>query len=238
MSNIHTHKHLLVLLFILLMGTGTAQTVSVVEQIRVIVPVVPHHGSDNDEPAGSQTTVTQTIELHEGWNWVSTYIDMNTIDGLTKIKEALGDNAQTIQTFDNFAENFGGGVWVGLEDYTMTNQEMIMIDAVNDCQIALEGLAVDPSTVTITIKPQEWTWIGFPVNSTTDLTVALNGFEPEFDDIIQGFAGFVSYFGDADGWIGDFAELEPGQGYMYFSNSTTPKILIFRTGTKDRTKGK
>ena len=115
---------------------------------------------------------------------------------------------------------------------------MIKIDAVNDCRIILEGDALDASTVSITIEPQTWTWIGFPVNSATDITVALRGFDPEFDDVIQGFAGFVNYFGDPDGWIGDFSELEPGQGYMYYSNSDTAKTLTFQTAKKGRsTKG-
>ena len=37
---------------------------------------------------------------------------------------------------------------------------------------------------------------------------------------------------DGEEWFGDFETLVPGQGYMYYSNSTEPKTLIISTGAK------
>ena len=174
------------------------------------------------------SSINQTIELTAGWNWVSTYIDLDGVDAITLIEEALGDNGMTIATFDDAAVNLGGGMWFGLEGYTLSNSEMIMIEVAEDCSFTLEGPAVDPSTITIPINPG-WNWIGFPVANETSINDALAGFPAEFEDQIASFTGATVNFGD---WIGDFMTLVPGQGYMYYSNSTTPKTLIFQTGAK------
>ncbi|MBR5082619.1 MAG: InlB B-repeat-containing protein, partial [Bacteroidales bacterium] len=80
-------------------------------------------------------TVTQTIELTAGWNWISTYIDLNEVDGMALLKEALGDYAITLQAGGETADYFGDGEWVGLEDYVWTNADMIMVEAIEDCTI-------------------------------------------------------------------------------------------------------
>ena len=173
-------------------------------------------------------TVTQTIELTAGWNWVSTYIDLNEVDGMALLMEALGDYAITIQAGGETADYFGDGEWVGLEDYVWTNADMIMVEALEDCTITLAGPIVDPSTVEIEIYPG-WNWIGFPVATETAIEVAMAGFESEEEDIISSNFGSCDYLGE---WIGDFSTLTPGQGYMYNSMSTDPepKTLVFQTG--------
>ena len=176
----------------------------------------------------SFTEAGQTIELSAGWNWVSTYIDLNEVDGMALLKEALGDYAITLQAGGETADYFGDGEWVGLEDYVWTNADMIMVEAIEDCTITLAGPIVDPSTVEIEIYPG-WNWIGFPVDTETDLEVAMAGFEAEEEDIISSNFGSCDYLGE---WIGDFPALVPGQGYMYNSMSTDPdpKTLVFLTG--------
>ena len=172
------------------------------------------------------TSVTQTIELTAGWNWISTYVDLNEVDGIAMLEAALGDYGVTIQTNNESADYFGGGEWVGLEDYEWTNAEMVMVEVTEDCTIALSGPAADPSTVEIEINPG-WNWIGFPLSTETAIGVAMGGFEPEEEDAIQSnVEGTSDYLGE---WIGDVLTLVPGQGYMYYSNSTEPKTLIFST---------
>jgi len=167
-------------------------------------------------------TVTQTLTLSAGWNWVSIYIDMTDGSGMDMLKAALGDHGITIQTYDDFADYFGDGEWSGLEDYVLTNGEMLMIEVEDDCSINLSGAAA-ASEVEITINPG-WNWIGFPIASETDINVAFSGFDPEDEDVIQDFTGFSDYLGE---WIGDIVKLVPGQGYMYYSTSESPKVLVF-----------
>ena len=171
--------------------------------------------------------VGQTIELTEGWNWISTYIDLNEVNGIQLLEEALGDYATEIQSFGDGAEYFGNGEWVGLDDYEWTNAEMVMVNVTEDCTITLAGPAVDPSTVEIEIYP-EWNWIGFPVATETAIEVAMGDFEPIDEDIIASSTEGYDYLGE---WI-DIETLVPGQGYMYYSNSTETKTLVFQAGAK------
>ncbi len=169
---------------------------------------------------------SQTIELVEGWNWVSTYIDMNGVNGLEMLEDALGDYGVTIATFNDQAEYIGDGLWLGLEDYQLTNNEMIMIEVNADCTVTLQGLVINPESIEITINPG-WNWIGFPMASEMTIEDALGDFEPEFGDGIANFGGLTEYLGE---WDGDFATLVPDQGYMYYSERDYTTTFVFQTG--------
>jgi hypothetical protein len=169
---------------------------------------------------------SQIIELSQGWNWFSTYIDMNEVNGLEMLEDALGDYGMTIATFNDQAEYMGNGLWLGLENYQLTNGEMIMIEVNSDCTIALEGPVVNPEDIVITINPG-WNWIGFPMASEMTIEDALGDFEPEFGDGIASFGGLTEYLGV---WDGDFATLVPGQGYMYYSERDYTTTFVFQAG--------
>ncbi len=134
----------------------------------------------------------------------------------------------TIATYNDQAEYIGDGLWIGLEDYMWTNSEMIMVEVNEDCSVSLEGTVVDPSNVNIAIN-LGWNWIGYPVASELPIQDVLGEFVPEFGDGIANINGLTEFLGV---WDGDFMTLVPGQGYMYYSNSTTPKTLIFQTSAK------
>ena len=172
-------------------------------------------------------TVAHTFTLSQGWNWISTYIDLNEVDGMTLLKEALGDNAISIATQDDLADYDEEDGWIGLEDYELTNAEMVMVEMANACTITLAGPAVDPNTVEITINPG-WNWIGYPIATETDIETALADFEAVDEDSFADKDGLSDYI-EGDGWQGDVMTLVPGQGYMYYSNSTESKTLIFST---------
>ena len=177
------------------------------------------------------TTVTQTIELTEGWNWFSTYIDMNEVDGLTMLEQALGDNAEMIKS-KNFADEFDGEEWYRDDDMTLNNEEMFMVYVINACTVTLEGPAADPADHPITINPG-WNWIGFPCTEETDINVALSGFQAEEGDAIKSYSVIAET--DGEEWYPDEEEMEtlkPGTGYMYFYNGGTPQTLVYQTGAK------
>ena len=177
------------------------------------------------------TTEEQTFTLSQGWNWISTYIDLNEVNGIAMLEEALGDYGVTIQTYNESADYFGDGEWSGLEDYEWTNAEMVMVEVSEDCTIDLAGPTVDPGTVEIEIHPG-WNWIGFPVATETAIGVAMAGFEAEEEDAIQSNVDGTSDY--LDEWVGDVLTLVPGQGYMYYSNSTEPKTLVFSMTAKGK----
>ena len=182
------------------------------------------------------TTVTQSIALVEGWNWVSFYVETETgdpVDLLDMLKAALGENGLNIESAE-YATEFDGEEWFGyLDDEGIYTEEMYLIQVSNDCTIVLEGSPVDPGDHEITIEPG-YNWIGFPCAEETEIAVALADFEAEEGDQIEGAEGMTEY--DGEDWFGYIEILVPGQGYLYYSASNETKTLVFRSGAKAKVK--
>jgi hypothetical protein len=196
-------------------------------------PYVFNLEEDRDLVANFETFHEQTIELSEGWNWISLYVELgDPVEALQMLEAALGDNAVSINASEIYTEYFGQGFWIGdLDEVGITNEQMYMVEVVNDCEIELEGLVANPADHTITIYPG-WNWIGFPCGQELNLEDALADFEAEEGDQLTEAELYTEYgFGM---WIGDVATLVPGQGYMYYSNSTQPKTLIFPSTSKGK----
>lgn len=171
--------------------------------------------------------VTQTTQLVEGWNRFSTYIEVdNPVGMLNMLKVSLGDNAQLIESSDYFTE-FDGEEWFGdLEDKGITNEQMYLILVNAPCTVELQGMLANPTNHAITINPG-WNRIGFPYAEVVEIAVAFADFQAETGDILESSEGLIEF--DGEGWFGDIHTMIPGQGYLYYSNSTVPKTLIYRT---------
>ena len=174
----------------------------------------------------------QTIELTEGWNWVSLYVENDDpVALLDMLKEALGENAIEIQSYDSNTE-FDDGEWFGdLDDTGITNDQMYMILVSADCTVKLEGPVANPADYPITIYPGP-NWIGFPYNQEVEINLALSDFEAEENDWIQSRNDMTEF--DGDEWFGDIENLIPGEGYVYFSTSDDVKTLYITTAAKIR----
>ena len=190
-------------------------------------PVLPSHGESGNQDA-SQTTVTQTVELAAGWNWVSFNVVAD--DLLAQLEEGLGENGVMIEGIDGTTENLGDGFWLGdLEDFGVMPGQMYFVQTGAECTIEVSGMVVNPVEYPITVNPG-WNWIGYTGREEL-MILEVSGFEPEESDIIEGADGITEYLGD-NFWLGDIVTLVPGQGYMYYSNSNSPKTLVFVLGSK------
>jgi hypothetical protein len=173
---------------------------------------------------------TQTIELVEGWNWFSTYIEADPYELLEQLKESLGDNAIQIQSMDYVTE-YDGEEWFGdLDDEGIYNEQTYMIEVVTPCTIQLHGVPANVENYTIEIRPNGYTWIGFPSAVALDIAEAMFDFEAEEGDQIECFDGMTEF--DGEEWFGDIDIFESGKGYVYLSNSDETKYLTFLTGAK------
>ena len=197
-------------------------------------PCLPSaHGLSGHQSAFCGSILTQTIALSAGWNWISVYIEVeDPIEALQMLETALGDNATVISASEVYTEYFGDGLWIGdLDEEGITNEQMYMVEVVNGCEIQLEGMPANPAYHEITIHPG-WNWIGFPCGQELSLEDALADFEAEEGDQLAEAELYTEYgFGM---WIGDVETLLPGQGYMYYSNSSIPKTLIYSTTAKGK----
>ena len=173
----------------------------------------------------SQSSITQTSDLAQGWNWWSTYIEQDGIDGLTMLEESLGANGHQIKSQTDFVTNYGS-MWFGMLG-SIDNEETYMIDNTSSCQVVMTGAPVTPSDHPITVS-SGWNWIGYPCTNTMSVSEAFSGYTPANGDQVKSQSDYAMYFNGM--WIGQLINIAPGTGLMYLSNNATSTTLVYPDG--------
>jgi hypothetical protein len=176
----------------------------------------------------SENNITQTTDLSQGWNWWSTYVEQEGIDGLTMLEESLGENGYQIKSQTDFVTNYGS-MWFGMLG-GITNEETYMIDNTTDCQIEMTGAPVSPADHPITIN-NGWNWIGYPSTHTMGVAEALADFSPTNGDQIKSQSNYSVYYNSM--WMGQLQSITPGTGLMYKSNNTESTTLVYPDGSRN-----
>ena len=179
---------------------------------------------------GTNADVTQTVQLSAGWNWFSTYLSGEPTELLQMLENSLGGNGIVIKSnavSTDYYEDYG---WYGdLDDEGLKSSQMYMVKTNAACTVELEGVPANPAEVGITIR-HGWNWIGFPCAEAMSVADALAGFQAEDGDILKSSGASTDYY-EGFGWYGELETMEPGQGFMYYSNSLTTKTVYFQTGS-------
>ena len=178
------------------------------------------------------TTVTQTLSLSEGENWVSFYVATTLNDLKDALLNALGDDATSIKitSQSNGYTDLDGSTWRGtLNPFDVSQMYVIEVPAA--CDITLEAMPINPAEHPITIV-NGINWIGFPFSADMTLTNAFSGFAVNGDKVTSLNGGSANYQGS---WNGGLSSLEPGQGYKLEVTTTEQRTLIFPTGAKKAT---
>jgi hypothetical protein len=105
---------------------------------------------------------------------------------------------------------------------------MYKIEVGSDCEIALEGMPIDPAEHPITIT-QGANWIGFPFQENMVLGNAFAGFAISGDKV-KFKNSAATYNGSR--WRGGFTDLEPGKGYIYQSASEETRTFTYPSTSK------
>ena len=173
--------------------------------------------------------IVQTSTLSEGWNWYSTYIDQEDIDGLAQLESGLGENGVLIKSRGSgFVSNFGS-FWAGsMTAIDNVSSYLILTDAA--AEVTLTGTAASASQYPITLTPG-WSWIGYPCASAMSLSTALSSLTPMEGDMLKSREGFSTY-DPVQGWLGSLQTLTPGVGLMYLSNNTSEVDLVYPEASK------
>ena len=181
----------------------------------------------------------QRQDLAAGWNWFSTYIEVeDPEDMLLMLEEALGENGLVIRSKNDGYTEYDDEEWFGSLDFSgagINNDEMYLVQTANACEIEILGSPADPDGHEITINPG-WNWIGFPSDKELEINEALADFPAEEEDMLRSNSQGYTEF-DGEEWFGTLENLEPGQGYMYYSNSDEVKYLIYDAGAKAKHAG-
>ena len=164
---------------------------------------------------------SQESTLVNGWNWWAPTVEMD----LDDLETGLGTNGLLINSQDGgFARNEVGEGWSG----TLSEIEvgkMYKIETSSACTLSVQGDR--PATVTVTIV-QGYNWFGFIGEASMDVSDL--DIDPENGDTITDGNGNTATFGTT-GWTGQLEMLEPGHGYIYYSNSSTPKTMILNVSS-------
>ena len=187
---------------------------------------------DTGDAISWSNRIGKPFVLNEGWNWISSYIEVdNPVTVLQMLEAALGENGMVIKNAD-YTTSYEDEEWFGdLDDEGIMNEQMYKILVGADCSIELQGVPANPEDHPITIN-HGWNWIGFPCAQEVSLEDALASFEAAEGDILK-TNDFTTAFENGE-WFGDLEDMSPGQGFMYYSSSATPKTLIFQNGAKAR----
>ena len=174
--------------------------------------------------------LVQTTNFAQGWNWWSSYVELNGSYGLEALENGLDANGIFIKSqndgYVSYSEELG---WYGslVELY---NEQSYRVKANSACTVQLQGLPTNPDNYPVSLN-SGWTWMGFPWSQSVSVESALQDFEPEANDLIKGRNAYTMYYNENGYslWFGPLNSLEPGQGYVYYSNSGEVKTLTFNT---------
>ena len=169
-----------------------------------------------------QTTLTQTIELTAGVNYVSFFVETNLDDLKAALVDALGTSATIIVKSRVASTKYQRGRWAGnLSELNMA--EMYKIDVPTDCEISLVGMPIDPTTLSVTITPGA-NWIAYPYTVEMTLPEFFGSF-PVNNDVVKSKSQNSKY--NRGRWAGSLTGLVPGQGYIYVSADEDAEGRVF-----------
>jgi hypothetical protein len=175
----------------------------------------------------TQNTVQQQIPMTQGWNWFSGNVTNTASSLLTQFKEQLGDNCVLIKSQKNYLEKSNQGsaaVWLGsMTEMPVT--EAYMAKLTNEQTLRFEGSPVASASTPITIYP-EWNWIGYTPQFSTPVATALSGINAQDGDQIKSQTAFSVYVPN-HGWVGTLSSMQPGKGYMYYSQNPEQSTFTY-----------
>ena len=170
----------------------------------------------------------RTFALSAGWNWFSTYLDINLDQLKAALVTALPGTDITIKSrTQNTAYNPNNDRWIGqLISFDVTQMYMIYVGA--DCEITISGLPINPAEHPVTIQNGS-NWIAFPFSENMTVSNAFAGFAVNGDKV-KSRNNNTQYIGNS--WRGQLNTLVSGQGYMYISNTEGTRTFTFPISTK------
>ena len=176
---------------------------------------------------GELEEIIQTIALSAGWNWFSTYLDINLDQLKAVLVTALGSNASIIIKSQTQNCKLTRGVWTGqLTTLDLSRMYSISVDA--DCEITVVGMPVNPAEQPVTINSGA-NWIAFPLRESMTVTEAFGAFGINGDVIKSQFLNCRNTRGV---WTGQLNTLEPGKGYIYNSAAEGTRTFTYPTIAK------
>ena len=172
-------------------------------------------GEDKGLTVVDEDEETFTLELAEGWNWIS--------HPMTEpiATDKLSDQANRIVGRDSEAYRSTSGMTGMLKELEAGNLYKVQMQQA-DTYTNSGSLYEDGGL--IMLRPG-WNWIGYTVNGAQTLDIALSHYLAEEGEKMIGQSGIATY--ENGKWQGTLSTLETGLGYMLYTKQA--KSLTFKT---------
>ncbi len=175
----------------------------------------------------------QYIPLAKGWNWVSfnkLAANQNNLNSFFASLEP--DQNDQVKThgggFNTFDLTTG---WVAGSIDSIDNKRMYQMKISHADTIIYSGEDIDPETNPISLTAG-WNHIGYLPDLSMDVNDALRLFTADTSEIVKSQYAFSMYDPRA-GWIGTLDLMQPGVGYMMYSNKaavlTYPNTTVYKS---------
>ncbi len=164
--------------------------------------------------------LNSSIDLNQGWKWISfnrtmdNYSDVNTL--FAKLTLGDGDIIKTKTAYAIYDSGFDFWLSSGL---TPQAGEMYKIKLSQANTLDYEGQFIDANNHPITIN-SGWNRMGYIPQTNIEINQALAGYNAQEGDVLKAQTRFALY--DGSEWFGSLSYLKPGEGYMLWSQTTTP----------------
>jgi len=167
----------------------------------------------------AQDVAVQTIAMRTGWNWISTNVLSDNPAVIEQMKTSLLEAGELIKGRDAYIQQ---PFWMG-PLASISEKTMYSVKVNRDHTLTLTGQYANSATQ-ISIA-QGWNWIGYIPPFNLPVPDALASVNAQAGDQIKGQIGYAVFTGAS--WVGSLTFMQPGKGYMYYSNSAGSQSLVY-----------
>jgi len=181
----------------------------------------------------------QTIDLAQGWNWISFNVYNPGFRSLSSVLNRFQWQEGDILTEDSQGLTlvYKKGQWISttgskIEDLELSQKVSYSVLVQNAHQIDIWGIAFeDDDERTITVKPG-WSSIGYTPLVNLPVTTALTEYFDEATpgDVVKNQHEFAMFTADGKGggkWQGTLKYMKPGEGYMMHRQKQTTTTFTY-----------
>lgn len=151
--------------------------------------------------------VNNSLEMAEGWNWISTNIPADAVPFVEGLKTDFYRLVSQTQELYNDSKL---GIVGSLEAIDVS--AAYKLQTTTATTLALQGIPENPTITSISLQ-KGYNWIGYLPMTALPVATALSQLEAVIGDRLISQNGFAEY-GD-DGWEGQLAMMNPTEGYIY-----------------------
>lgn len=201
-------------------STGTTYPLSNVSEKVTFVPDGFVGSIMNPVIWENNEKVMQVMPLNEEYNWVSLSISPND-DILSQLFKPVNGQLNSLLLNGRTCYDKNGG-WS--DDCSVKPGQMMKVDMSQAADLNIVGASIDPAKYPITIQHGS-NWVGVPSTKYMTVDEAFAGLNPQEFDIVKDQTSFSQFVNGR--WFGTLTVIEPGKGYIYFSQSDDTKTFTF-----------